>query len=159
MIYYLTLEATITKFETIPYVEHELKDVDKGRRDMIHQFELEKVLDEVVTDRIVAENINHLRKQIMQVYRRFHPNPIVVYTDVFPVHSYITTIPYRNWIPSTIGEQILFRYVEGSPSEDKVVCRIIGRDNRALYRYGRYCIERHNDEGSLDSDFNYPKTI
>jgi hypothetical protein len=154
----LTLEATITRFETIPYVEHELEEMDKGHRDGIQHFELEKVVDEVVVEQIVAENKNDLRKRTMQVYKRFHPNPIVVYTDAFEVHSFITRTPYRNWMPWTLGEQVLFRYVGNEPArQEKVLCRIIGRDQRALYRYGRYCIERHKHEGSIASDFDSPR--
>jgi hypothetical protein len=149
---YLTLRATITQFDTIPYVEHELEEMDRSHRSAVEHFDLEKVLDEVVVQRIDARNKNDLRKSIMQVYKRFHPNPIVVYTDAFAVHSFITKIPYRSWIPWSIGEQVLFR-------DQKVRCRIIGRDDRARYRYSRYYHERHRFEGSCASDFNSPNNF
>src|SRR5689334_12879390 len=85
----LKLEATITQFITIPYVEHEFEEMDRKRRRIIEHFGLEKVIDEKVVERIVAESKNDLRKQIMQVYKRYHPMPIVVYTDAFEVFSYI----------------------------------------------------------------------
>jgi hypothetical protein len=140
------------QFDTIPYVEHELEEMDENHRRAIEHFELEKVLDEVVVQQITGESENDLRKRIMQVYRRFHPNPIVVYTEAFGVDSFITTIPYRSWIPWSIGEQVLFK-------GEKVKCRIIGRDDRARYRYGRYYMERHKSEGSTASDFNYPRNF
>jgi hypothetical protein len=146
----LTLRATITQFDTIPYVEHELEGMDKKHRHAIEHFDFEKVSDEVVVERVVAETRNDLRKRIMQVYKRFHPNPIVVYADAFEVDSFITSTPYRSWIPWALGEQVLFR-------NQKVLCRIIGRDSHALYRFGRYCIERHKFEGPFASDFNYPR--
>lgn len=148
----LTLRATITQFDTVPYVEHELEDMDKRQRVQVEHFELDKMLGEVVVQRVIAESKSELRKRIMQVYKRFHPNPIVVYTDAFEVDSFITKVPYRSWVPWSLGEQVLFR-------QQKVVGRIIGRDWRALYRYGRYFIEHYHSEGSMASDFNYPRNF
>ncbi len=88
----------------------------------------------------------------MEIYRRFHPNPILVYTDAFEVDSFITTTAYRRWVPWSIGEQVLFR-------GEEVKCRIIGRDDWACYRYSRYFLERHKSEGSMESDFNYPRNF
>lgn len=145
----LTLRASIAQFDTIPYVEHELEEMDKKVRHVIEHFGIEKVIDEVVVQRLVAVSKNDLRKQIMRVYKRFHPYPIVVYTDAFEVRSFITRTPYRSWLPWTLGEQVLFRQVN-------VLCRILARDVKAHSRYSRYWLELH---GGAASDFNHPNNF
>jgi hypothetical protein len=157
----LTLEAIITQFITVPYVEHELADMKEKMRRRIQNFDLEKVLDERDVARIDAENKNDLRRQIMRVYKQYHPNPIVVYTDAFEVYSFISRWRYRSWLPWTLGEVVFFQGIDNksdgtTTGRHLVLGRIIGKDQRARHRYQWYFTDRHKFEGQFSSDFNSP---
>lgn len=164
--------VVITRIRTVPYTDDEVKVMSKEQHVGIKIDGYEKVVDEVVVERFIANNLDTIRNQIMAICTDTNTAIIAYMGDAFK-ERFLFNEGYDPLNKTGICEIILHQRKNPQPSEslspsktsphingkrmlnpaffihddDTIICRIFSRSRSEIAKTEDYFLQSHKPHG------------
>ena len=126
----MPFEAKVISIRTRRYTEEELNQLSLDKYNKAkHGFE-ERPIEEETLAHIVTDDLEELRRQVIEIAQKMEPNPIIVLTDAFP-DCFLVGKQYHRKSPNPIFEQILFMR---NPDHPAVIQQMALQDHHERHR-------------------------